>query len=78
MNDDGTYVIEHLHRIKENSDLYWMDPSTEDIDTDMEDSDIFPIIPIGDWEINDTDMRFRLKNGTGIRKMFKKYTGEAH
>ena len=79
MNDDGTYVIEHLHRVKENSDLYWMHPSTEDIDTDMEDSDIFPIIPIGDWEINDTDMmRFRLKNGTDIRKMFKKYTEEAH
>ena len=68
MNDDGTYVVEHLHRVEENSDFYWIHPSAEDID-------IFTIIPTGGWEIYDTHvMRFRLKNGAEIRKRFKRYT----
>ena len=73
-NDDGTYVIKHLHRVTLGCDLYWMHPGIEDIAKNIRDIDIFPIIPIGDWEISNTRlMRFKLKNCADISKSFKKY-----
>ena len=58
-----------------------MQPSAEYNDYDIDESDvsdIFPMIPIGKWEIykyDDTEeMRFKLKNNTEIRKLFRKYS----
>ena len=50
-----------------------MNPRTEDIDYNIDEIDIFPSIPIGNWAIyenNDTEeMIFKLKNITEIRKL---------
>ena len=73
-NDDGTYIIEHLLRAKEKFDLYWNPPSDESSTWDVDISNIFPVIPTGDWEVNKSGkIQFKLKNGTKIRKLFKKY-----
>lgn len=57
MNDTVTYALEHLQRLKENLDHYWMHPKTKDIDCEIDEMDIFSSFPIGNWAIyenNDT------------------------
>ena len=73
-NDDGTYSIEHLLRVKKNNGLYWT-PLVDEISTNnVQLSDIFPITPTGDWEVNKSGtVQFKLKNGAKIRQLFKKY-----
>ena len=71
-NNNGTFVIEQLQREKRGKDLYWVHPSDESTTEDLQLSDIFPVTPTGDWEASKTGViRFKLRNGTKIRKLFK-------
>ena len=73
-NEDGTYLIEHLIRVKEKFDLHWTSPTDESSTENVHISNIFPVIPTGDWEVNKSgNIQFKLKNGAKIRKLFKKY-----
>ena len=71
--NNGTFVIELLQREKLGKDLYWIHPVNEDTTEELQLTDIFPITPTGDWEVSKTGViRFKLRNGTKIRTLFKK------
>ena len=76
-NNNGTCIIEQLERVKASSDIYWVHPIDEYSTETLHESDIFPVVPIGEWETNKTGLlQFKLKNGPAIRKFFNRYLDE--
>ena len=70
-NNDGTYEIEHLHRVNKSSNLKWKNPTFPDI-SDANPENIFIHQTDGDWSIsNDINFTFTLKNNESIDNLVK-------
>ena len=61
-NSDGTYKIEHLHRVNKSSNLKWKNPTFPDISDVNPENILFHQID-EDWDIsNNRNLTFTLKN----------------
>lgn len=70
-NNDGTFRIEHLHRVNKSSNLKWKNPTFPDI-SDVNLENIFSYKIDGDWDIsNDKNLTFTLKNHESINNLVK-------
>ena len=73
---ENEYIVEHLQRVSQGSDLMWTYPTTEDIQR-VEKEQILPIEIKGDWNMERKN-KFVLKNINDVIVEFKKYAIETH
>ena len=70
-NNDGTFKIEHLHRVDKSSNLKWKNPTFPDV-SDINPENIFIHQIDGDQDIaNDRNLIFTLKNHESIDNVVK-------
>ena len=68
---DDEYVVEHLERVSQNSDLKWRYPSQQDI-APVDADQIMVCDVIGDWNVHaDRNMMYTLRNHVCINNIFQ-------
>ena len=70
-NPDGTYKMEHLHRVQEGSNLKWKHPSRVD-ESDLYAASIVECVVDGDWDVSQKrNLTFTLRNHAYISNLVK-------
>ena len=71
INNNGTYKMDHLHRVNESLNLKWKNPGNPDI-VDMMPEHIFDCNIIGEWNVsNERMITCTLKNHEQIHNLVK-------
>ena len=70
VNDNGTFEVDHIHRVKSNSNLIWKFPFRSDL-CNVHPEQVLKCDVVGEWDCsNDRNMTFTLKNHEIIDSMF--------